>query len=64
MLAATYPLQVLLLSFSCVVNRHQADVIAYVVEENVMCDWAASSSFAAALHNEAGESGVCGGRPF
>ncbi len=34
MLAATYPLQVLLLTFYGVVNRHQADVIAYLVEEN------------------------------
>ncbi len=32
--AATYPLQVLLLTFSGIVNRHQADVIAYLVEEN------------------------------
>jgi hypothetical protein len=34
MLAATYPLQVLLLTVSAIVNRHQADVIAYLVEEN------------------------------
>jgi len=34
MLAATYPLQVLLLTFSGIVHRHQADVIAYLVEEN------------------------------
>jgi len=34
MLAATYPLQVLLLTFSGVVNLRQADVIAYLVEEN------------------------------
>jgi len=34
MLAATYPLQFLLLIFSGIVNRHQADVIAYLVEEN------------------------------
>ncbi len=33
-MAATYPLQVLLLTFSGIVNRHQADVIAYLVEEN------------------------------
>ena len=36
MLAAIYPLQVLLLTFSGIVNRHQADVIAYLVEENRM----------------------------
>ena len=29
-----YPLQVLLLTLSGFVNRHQADVIAYLVEEN------------------------------
>ena len=34
MLAATYPLQVLLMTFSGLVNRHQADIIAYRVEEN------------------------------
>ena len=34
MLAYTYPLQVLLLTVSGWVNRHQADVIAYLVEEN------------------------------
>ena len=34
MLAATYPLQVLLMTFSGLVNRHQADIIAYLVEEN------------------------------
>jgi hypothetical protein len=34
MLAATYPLQVLLLTVSGFVNRHQADVISYLVEEN------------------------------
>jgi len=34
MLAATYPLQILLRTFSGLVNRHQADVVAYLVEEN------------------------------
>jgi hypothetical protein len=34
MLAETYPLQVLLLTVSGLVNRHQANVIAYLVEEN------------------------------
>ncbi len=34
MLAEIYPLQVLLLTVSGVVNRHQANVIAYLVEEN------------------------------
>ncbi len=34
MLAEIYPLRVLLLIVSGVVNRHQADVIAYLVEEN------------------------------
>ena len=34
MLAATYPLQVLLMTFSGLVNRHQADVIAYLAEED------------------------------
>ena len=34
MLAEIYPLQVLLMTFSGLVNRHQADVIAYLVEEN------------------------------
>ncbi len=34
MLAETYPIQVLLMTFSGLVNRHQADVIAYLVEEN------------------------------
>jgi hypothetical protein len=29
-----YPLQVLLLTLSGFVNRHQADVLAYLVEEN------------------------------
>ena len=33
-MAATNPVHVLLLSFSGIVNRHQADVIAYLVEEN------------------------------
>lgn len=34
MRADTYPLQVLLVTVSGWVNRHQADVIAYLVEEN------------------------------
>ena len=34
MLAATYPLQFLLMTISGLVNRLQADVIAYLVEEN------------------------------
>ena len=34
MLAETYPLRVLLLTIAGFVNRHQADVIAYLVEEN------------------------------
>ncbi len=34
MLAEIYPLQVLLLTVSGIVNRHQANVIAYLVEEN------------------------------
>ena len=34
MLAEIYPLQVLLLTVSGVVNRHQANVIAYLAEEN------------------------------
>ncbi len=34
MLAETYPLQVLLMTVSGLVNRHQAYVIAYIVEEN------------------------------
>ncbi len=34
MLAEFYPLQVLLLTVSGIVNRHQANVIAYLVEEN------------------------------
>jgi len=34
MKAELYPLQVLLLTVSGWVNRHQADVIAYLVEEN------------------------------
>jgi putative transposase len=32
--AETYPIQVLLLTLSGLVNRHQTDVIAYLVEEN------------------------------
>ncbi len=34
MLAEFHPLRVLLLTVSGIVNRHQADVIAYLVEEN------------------------------
>ncbi len=34
MLAEIYPLQVFLMTFSGLVNRHPADVIAYLVEEN------------------------------
>ena len=34
MLAEVYPLQCLLMTLSGLVNRHQADVIAYLVEEN------------------------------
>ncbi len=34
MLAELYPLQVLLMTFSDLVNRHQADVVAYLIEEN------------------------------
>ena len=34
MLAEIYPLQVLLFTVSGIVNRHQANVIAYLVEEN------------------------------
>ena len=34
--AATYPPRVLLLTFSGVVNRHQADVIAYLVEDDCL----------------------------
>ncbi len=33
-MAATYPIQVHLMTFSGLVNRHQADVISYLVEEN------------------------------
>lgn len=33
MLADTYPIQVLLMKLSCLVNRHQAAVIAYLAEE-------------------------------
>ncbi len=33
MLAETYPIRVLLMTFSGLVNRHQADIIAYLVEE-------------------------------
>ena len=34
MQAAIYPLQVLLLTISGILNRHRADVIAYLVEED------------------------------
>ena len=34
MRADTYPLQMLLLTVSGWMNRHQAEVIAYLVEEN------------------------------
>ena len=34
MLADSYPIRVLLLTLSGLVNRHQADVISYLVEEN------------------------------
>jgi len=34
MLADTYPIRVLLMTLSGLVNRHQADVISYLVEEN------------------------------
>ena len=34
MLAEIYPLQVLLFTVSGIVNRHQSNVIAYLVEEN------------------------------
>lgn len=34
MLAATYPLQILLMTFAGLVNRHQADIISYLAEEN------------------------------
>ena len=34
MTAATFPLQMLLLTVAGWVNRHQQDVIAYLVEEN------------------------------
>ena len=34
MLAEFYPLQVLLLTVSGIVNRHQANVVDYLVEEN------------------------------
>jgi hypothetical protein len=34
MLAVTHPLQALLLTISGFANRHQSDVIAYLVEEN------------------------------
>lgn len=33
-LAVTDPLQVLLMTFSGLVNRHHVDIIAYLVEEN------------------------------
>jgi hypothetical protein len=34
MLAETYPIQVLLMTLSGLMNKHQANVIAYLVEEN------------------------------
>ena len=34
MVPNTYPIQVLLMTLSGIINRHQADVIAYLVEEN------------------------------
>ena len=34
MLVELYPLRVLLMTCSGLVNRHQADVIAYLIEEN------------------------------
>lgn len=34
MATKVYPLQVLLLTLSGFLNRHQADVLAYLVEEN------------------------------
>ena len=47
MLAEISPLRVLLLTVSDVVNRHQADVIAYLVEENRVLYW--SREFRAVL---------------
>ncbi len=38
MRAEIYPLQVLLLTVSGWVHRHQADVIAYLVEVRLRCD--------------------------
>ncbi len=34
MLADTYPIEVLLMTLTGLVSRHQADVIAYLAEEN------------------------------
>ncbi len=34
MSTATYPLQVLLMTLAGIVNRHQVDVVAHLVEEN------------------------------
>ncbi len=34
MLADTYPIRVLLMTLAGLVNRHQADVVAYLVEES------------------------------
>ena len=34
MLAATYPIRILLMTLTGLVNGHQGDVIAYLVEEN------------------------------
>ena len=34
MLAVTYPLQILLMTFAGLMNGYQVDVIAYLVEEN------------------------------
>ncbi len=36
MLAEIYPLQELLLTVSGILNRHQANVIAYLVEESAI----------------------------
>ncbi len=48
MRADIYPLQVLLLTFTGWVHRHQADVIAYLVEENRVLNW--SSDLRGASH--------------
>lgn len=34
MLSELYPLRILLMTLSGLVNRHQADVVAYLIEEN------------------------------